>query len=412
MRLLVVSLSLPFPPTDGGKIRVLNLLRQAAGSFDITLVALETEVTDREAVADLSSDSLRVVLVPQNPVRVPSLTARSVLRAMTARTPLTAAKYDLPELRAAVVSELAGSTYDVVHLEMIHCAHLLPLVRQMSRAAVVLSTQNVDSDVWRRAADHQPTAWRRWAFRWQANVFRAAEERIGSAVNGISVASSRDAELFGKLVASTPIETIDNGVDLDGYTPDSSQEEAATCIYTGSYDWLPNADAVAYFCQAVWSRIRTGLPESRFLAVGKEPTDAMRAFDGIDGIEIVGRVPEIHPYLRRGTVYVVPLRIGGGSRLKILEAMGMGKAIVSTSIGCEGLDVVPGRDLVVADSPYEFAEQVIRLIRDHDARRALGIAARARVEQRYGWVAIGARMNAFYERVAGAALHQPVPGSR
>jgi len=401
MKLLILAPSLPLPPTDGGKIRVLNLLRRAATEFDVTVLALQTEATDDDAADELRDEGITTILVPRSPARVPPLTPQAMARAVTRGVPLAAAKYFLPAYRRALAELLEATPFDLVHFEMVHMAQYLPTVRRFTNAPVLLSTQNVDSDVWRRATDHQPTWLRRKAFGWQANVFERTERREGPKFDGITAASDRDAEMYRTLVPGVPVEAVDNGVDLAGYTPRPDDEEPATFVYTGSYDWLPNADAVAYFCREVWGRIREALPDARFFAVGKAPTDEMQSYHGRDGVTVTGRVPEVHPFIARASVYVVPLRIGGGTRLKILEAMGMGKAIVSSSIGCEALDVEPGRDLCVADDPEAFAERAIGLATDVEQRRELSAAGRRRVEERYGWEAIGARMNAFYRRLVG-----------
>lgn len=400
MRVLLLSPTLPYPPTDGGRIRVLNLLRQSLRAFEVTLLALETESTDAESLPILRREGVDARLVSYTfPPTSPKLSPRAVLRALSQGFPLTVSRYVLSSYQHALEALLKSESFDLVHMEMIHLAPYLGVIRRLSRAPVLLSTQNVDSDLWRRAAPYQPSALRGFLFDWQASVFRKMEKRIGSQVDGITVASERDATLFREVVHDVPVEVVDNGVDLSAYRPHLDAEEPQTCVFTASYDWLPNADAVVYFCSEIWHRIRRRLPNAQFFAVGKEPSPAMRTWHRQDGIAVTGRVPAIQPYLERASVYVVPLRIGGGTRLKILEAMACGKAIVSTPIGCEGLEVIPGRDLLVAETPDAFADAVVSLMEDEGRRRELGAHARRRVEERYSWDAIGSRMNAFYDRL-------------
>lgn len=401
MKLLILAPSLPLPPTDGGKIRVLNLTRRAATEFDVTMLALQTEVSDEESAAALRDEGVTTILVPRSPARVPRLTPTAIARAVTRDIPLAASKYYLRAYRRALVELLQATPFDLIHFEMVHMAQYLPTVRRFTNAPALLSTQNVDSDVWRRAAEHQPTRLKRAAFGWQASVFERTERREGPKFDGVTAASDRDAEMYRALIPGAAVESVDNGVDLSGYTPRPEDEQPATFVYTGSYDWLPNADAVAYFCREVWGRIREALPDAEFFAVGKAPTEEMLSFHGRNGITVTGRVPEVHPFIARAAVYVVPLRIGGGTRLKILEAMGMGKAIVSSSIGSEALDVKAGRDLLIADDAEEFATTAVALANDANRRRELGAAGRKRVEERYGWDAIGARMNRFYRTLIG-----------
>jgi sugar transferase (PEP-CTERM/EpsH1 system associated) len=399
MRVLFLLPSLPLPPTDGGKIRVLNLLLQTAKAHAASVIALETEPTDGDEVHTLRRQGIAATLVRGRSPKVPSLTLSSLGRAVVGGLPLSAAKYQMSAFRRAVAAEMAQGPYDLVHIEMMHLGPYLADVRRWTVAPVLLSTQNVDSDVWRRAAPYQPTPWRRWLFRWQAEVFERTERRLGPRFDGVTAASERDAAQYRNMLPGVPVEVVDNGVDLAAYVTTPDAEDPDTFVYTGSYDWLPNADAVIYFCAHIWPLVRKTLPDARFYAVGKEPTRGMLAYHGRDGVTVTGRVADVRPYIARASVYVVPLRIGGGSRLKILEAMAMGKCVLTTTIGMEGLDVEAGRDLCVSDAPEDFADAAATLAGDPERRKMYGAAARRRVEERYGWERIGARMNAFYERL-------------
>ena len=167
-------------------------------------------------------------------------------------------------------------------------------------------------------------------------------------------------------------------------------------------DWLPNEDAMLYFAREVLPHIRRDEPDTTLSIVGRAPTPAVRRLASEPGIEVTGRVEDVRPHIADAAVYVVPLRIGGGTRLKIFEAMAMGKAVVSTTIGAEGLPVTAGQDIVIADEPEPFAHAVVQLIRDEDARRRLATAARRLVVDHYDWSAVAQDFERALERLAAS----------
>ncbi|MBI3287335.1 MAG: glycosyltransferase, partial [Chloroflexi bacterium] len=167
-------------------------------------------------------------------------------------------------------------------------------------------------------------------------------------------------------------------------------------VFTGKMDFRPNVDGVLWFFERVWPRVREQLPEARFVVVGRNPSPRLRALRVDPRAVVTGTVPDVRPYLRQAQLYVVPLRMGGGTRLKVLEAMAMGKPIVSTSLGCEGIDLIPGRELIVADRAEDFSQWVIDLWQDEWRRRELARRARQLVEERYDWRGIAPRLEAAY----------------
>jgi glycosyltransferase involved in cell wall biosynthesis len=187
---------------------------------------------------------------------------------------------------------------------------------------------------------------------------------------------------------------VPNGVDMDYYTapvsPLGAKEGpgASDLVFTAKMDFRPNVDAVLWFAQEVLPLIRRESPETRFWVVGKDPHPRLAVLAGDPGIRLTGWVDDVRPYIAAAAVYLVPLRIGGGTRLKVLEAMAMGKAIVSTTLGCEGFDLVPGQELAIADTPAAFASTVLTLLRDPEHRARLGDAARRFAGARYDWRSI------------------------
>jgi len=208
-------------------------------------------------------------------------------------------------------------------------------------------------------------------------------------------------------------DVIPNGVDTTLYQPNHEVEEEATLIYTGSMDWFPNEDAAIYFIDDILPTIQEKRPNLKFYVVGQLPSERLKRYGNRPGVMITGRVDDVKPYIARATVYVVPLRIGGGTRLKILEALAMRKAVVSTSVGAEGLNLSAGDEVTIADESSTFADGVLQLMENGCMRRGLGDNGRRRVETEYDWRRIGEKLQRLYEAVVAGdsgitgTIHNP-----
>jgi glycosyltransferase involved in cell wall biosynthesis len=214
----------------------------------------------------------------------------------------------------------------------------------------------------------------------------------------VVVVSHADGRALEDLVPGLESAVVPNGVDTTYYSPaDGEHETDTTLIFTGKMDFRPNVDAVLWFGQEVLPLIRKEIPGVRFNVVGRNPHPRLRHLGEESYITLTGYVDDIRPYIAQAGVYVVPLRVGGGTRLKVLEAMSMRKAVVSTSLGCEGIEVTHDQDLVIADEPRVFAKSVVELIEDRKRRRDLGLAARQLVESEHDWRQIAPLLEQVYE---------------
>jgi glycosyltransferase involved in cell wall biosynthesis len=189
-------------------------------------------------------------------------------------------------------------------------------------------------------------------------------------------------------------------VDAAYFHPNGTAEKPARLVFTGSMDWYPNEDAIIHFMEAILPRLRRRIPGLTIAVVGRNPSERLKALGAAKGVQITGTVDDVRPYVAEAAVYVVPLRIGGGTRLKIFEALAMGKAVVSTSVGAEGLPMTPGQHFLQADSPEDFAKAVLALLEDVPRRRAIGEAGRRLVEARYSWAQVGREFERLCEEVA------------
>ncbi len=391
MKILFLSPTVPFPLTDGGRIRVFNLLKQIAAKSEVTLLALETQPTDAEGVTELQQLGIQVHLVPNAPT-LPRVSLGTLANAFRKRQPITVARYDLLAYRQKFRELVASGDFDLVHYEMFHTAQFHTEVDLPS----VLSQQNVDSAIWRRLCDETANPFYKFAYWTQQLAFQRYERVLSPKFDAVTCTSDIDAAVFQRHCAEDNIEIIPNGVDITHYQPDFTSEAPAHLIYIGSMDWYPNEDAVAFFADEVLPNIQGKVPDVQFSIVGGNPSARVQKLAEREGVVVTGRVPEIKPYFAEATVFVVPLRIGSGTRLKILEALAMGKAIVSTSVGAEGLALKDGEEIFIADEPTAFADAVTRLLTDVSLRHSIGENGRARVEQDYDWRSIGEKLHTLY----------------
>ena len=389
MKILWLNAGLLLPLDKGGKLRTWHVMRHLAKRHDITYVSFEDgteKPADRAGMMEVCS---RLETVPRTDVgkgtwRFYADAARYTIDPI----PYAVAKYRSSAYRNKVASLLASERFDLVV-----CDFLPPVVNLPDTLPCpsIVFTHNVEAEIWRRHAEQaaNPVSKRLLTQQWKRMLrFEASALSRFDLVLAVSDADARTfAELYPDSLAA-PAHVVQTGVDTDYFMPVATTAERTHMVFTGSMDWLPNEDGMTFFCREILPKIRVAEPEATLSIIGRAPTPAVRRLAEIPGVEVTGRVDDVRPHIARGSVYIVPLRIGGGTRLKIFEAMSMAKAVVSTTIGAEGLPVTAGRDLEIADEPARFAQAVVRLMRDAVARRAIEAAARQLVVDKYDWSAV------------------------
>jgi glycosyltransferase involved in cell wall biosynthesis len=392
LRVLVLDEEFPFPPNAGKRIRSWNLLRRLAQRHALEFMCFGPVNEDARAVAQSVGIRLHVIEQPINKTGF-GLYFDLFLN-LFSRYPYSVSKHYTSRFRQALAALLAGGRFDLVHCEWSPYVRYLPLVNGLPTS---VSAHNVESQIWQRRAEHDPHSWGKAFFALQAKKMERFERRALRSVAAITAVSDLDAETFSKWGLAN-VTVVDNGVDIDAIRPtDSREEHPADLLFIASLDWFPNQDALWYFLDEIFPLIRKSDATIGVRVVGRRlPSEQATRLGRYAGVEFVGEVPDVRTEYARSSIVLVPLRIGGGSRLKILEALATGKTVVSTSIGAEGLAVENGRELVIADAPAEFAEQVLALLRDPDRRRQLGANGRRLVETRYSWDSLVDRMDAVW----------------
>lgn len=378
LRLAFISPVFLFPADAGGKIRTGNILRglKESGQFDITLLSPATPAQQREWQGELDRLCHRFTgWAPAAPrprwQRAPDLLSSLPINVVNDRTPAAA---------TAVERALAGQAFDVVVFDFVHAAVLRP--REV-RGATVCFTHNVEAEIFERHAKTASSSALRWLWRSQAAKMRRFEREALAGFTRVVTVSERDAKMFERNDGLKTARAIPTGVDLDFFSWQAPASGAPVVVFTGSMDWEANVDGIRFYIEEVWPRVRTQVPNAQLRVVGKNPPASL-VQRNVPGVSFTGFVDDVRDHARDAQAFVIPLRVGGGTRIKAFEAMAMGLPVVSTSIGIEGLDVDHGTHFLRADGAEALADATLRLLADDTLRLKLSRAARSLVEDRFG----------------------------
>jgi len=382
MRLIWVKVGGLWPVNTGGRIRSFHMLRELSRRHEATLVTTHAPSDDPHALT-AALPCCEVVSVPWAPAKRGSARfALALARSWLSPLPVDLYKSRVPALGREVERRLAGRGVDLVIADFLLAA---PNVARAAARPTVLFAHNVEHVIWQRMREVERRAWRRALLALESRKMRRYEARACARAQLTIAVSDADRRLLAAAAPDARVRAVPTGVDVDYFAPDGLPEIPGRLVFTGSMDWYPNEDGIAHFIEAVLPRVRREVPDATLTVVGRNPSAHLREIAAAAGVHVTGLVDDVRPHMAEAAVYVVPLRIGGGTRLKIFEALSMAKAVVSTAVGAEGLPLAPGRHFLQADDPAAFAAAVTSLLRDADRRRAIGAAGRRLVEERYSW---------------------------
>lgn len=400
-RLAFVSPVFLFPNDAGGKIRTTNILRGLkGGAFDVTLLAPVRADQEQRWADRLAEVCDRFVGWPAPAARPRWRRALDLLDPL----PVNVVADRTAVARGAVRQFLSSTPCDVVVFDFVHAAVLRPAKLD---TATVCFTHNVEAEIFARHVAQAGNPAMRAVWRSQYHKMSRYEREVLHGFTRVVAVSERDAAQFRKLYALEGVDSIPTGVDLDFFAwqepVDPSPLQPPNVVFTGSMDWAANVDGVRFFLEEVWPQVLAEVPQARFTVVGRNPPEALvQQAQRMANVRFTGFVDDVRPHAHDAQAFVIPLRVGGGTRIKAFEAMAMGCPVVSTSIGIEGLDVRDGEHFLCRDAPADIAQAVVALLRDSVLRRGLSRRARECVEQRFGHrVAAQA-----FERICLAALAQ------
>lgn len=397
MKIFWIKAGSLFPLDTGGKIRTWNILRELGRRNKTTILTFYPSY-QQESQDPTECQLSGLISMPVPMPEKYSLRYRlDYLRRLPSPVPYVVGQYGFSRVRERVQRLLQKERFDVAV-----CDFLFPCLNFPDRLPCpkVLFAHNVETVIWERhfRVTRNPL-WKSVAGLeyWKMQRFESARCRTFDHI--ISV-SEVDRQWFSEFMPASRISALPTGVDLDYFRPQAVQEDRRKLVFTGSMDWLANEDAILFFAKRILPLILRAVPGVTLTVAGRNPTEKLRLLAQCNPhVQLTGTVPDVRPFIAEAAVYVLPLQVGGGTRLKIFEAMAMGKAIVSTQIGAEGLPVVPGKHLLIENDPQDFAAAVVKLLDQISLRRQLGEAARSLVESRYGWPEVGRIFHSVLESV-------------
>lgn len=407
MKILWVKHGKLLPVDAGGKIRSYNILKYLASRHDVTLISPYSGQPDTAYEHELRKHFVNAIPVCTNvPEDSDSILAQAwhYFARLGLPAPYAVSKFTSSKVRAILKEKFRGQQFDVAVCDFLAVSRNFP---SQLTIPTVLFQHNVETFLWRRQAQCEHQWLKKLLFTMEAVKTKRYETATIMKFQNVIAVSETDRRLMAS-AASVAITVVPTGVDLQQFRATSPvKPRGHEVIFTGSMDWEANVDAMQYFCNKIWPRVLSAVPDAKFLIVGRNPHSSVKKL-ACDSVEVTGTVPSVIEYLKSAAVVVVPLRIGGGTRLKIFESMAMGKAIVSTAIGAEGLEIHDQQDIVLADDPPVFADWVVRLLRDEGLRERIGIAASQTASQ-YDWSVIAPRFESVLARVAGLRQARQAP---
>jgi polysaccharide biosynthesis protein PslH len=395
-KVLVIDEWLPYPLDCGKKIRTFNLMKNLAASFDITLMCY------------MDPGEVYVHKVEQNGIKVIGIEDRRLEKwtlpfyarvgvNLFESVPFSTVYHVQHEFVASIQEYIINEDPDVIHCEW---TNLSPLLEGCDFRKVVIASHNIESDIWFRLSEQTKNPFKKLIAYNQAKKIEKLERFWYPRVACCTAVSKNDCATIKSYGGCSCV--VENGVDVGYYTQSATAVEDNHIVFTASYDTFSNQDAAHYFIDEHWQVIKRKIPDVKLVFVGKCPTAKMSQAAANDPLIILtGWVDDVRPYIAKAKVCVVPLRIGGGSRLKIFEAMAMKKAIVSTTIGAEGIDVADGRHILLRDKPQDFSDAVVQCFLDTNLRKNLAKNAFDFVKNKYDWIVLAEVQKKIWLRLCG-----------
>jgi polysaccharide biosynthesis protein PslH len=393
MRILFLSPRQSYPPVTGAKLREFHLARALGRRAELTYAFFRepslAEPTERELPF-----CRQIVSVPKPPLYTPT----GIVRGMVGRWPLPVVNYTSTAMKNALSKLLAENEFDVVHLDSIHMAGYEEMLRAaLPRTRIAYNWHNIESELMARYGVNE-SSWPKKAYAAiTARRLESAEARILRSAYGHVVCSEREQR---QLLAKAPdarIEVVGNGVDVSAFRQVELGAVRDSIVFVGSMGYHANVEAAVWFAREIWPGIRQRFPQWKLKLVGSDPAPAVVALRDESGVEVTGTVPDVRPYYEQALAALVPLHTGGGTRLKILEAMAAGVPVISTAIGAEGLSISPGKDIVIVENEQDWLTALASIADLGDRWKSLSAEGRSLVESRYDWAALGETLYRIYE---------------
>lgn len=404
MNILWLSHNVPYPPVSGALQRNYNLLKRVAARHNVYLLAFnqkallsdEKEIQEAQQVLEKLCSHVEIVSIPSDSSRF--CWYKLVLASFFSKDPYAINWLKSQEMHSRIKHALGELKFDLVHYDTIG---LVEYFNDVGCIAKVLNHHNVESVMMKRRASKETNILKQLYFYAEAVKLKSAEKEFCAQAKVNLVVSNPDAAELREICPQANVALCENGCDTDYLQPSETElPEPGHLLFIGNLKWYPNRDAIVYFIKEVWPELVKECPLVKLTVVGAHPPEELVRLASRDArLQVTGFVEDMRPYFRRADIVICPIRDGGGTRLKILDAMAMGKPIVTTSIGCEGIDVVPGRDVFIAETARDFIAHIKSLMANPSMKAEVSSSVRKIAERKYSWDVIGNRLLTIYSEV-------------
>lgn len=403
MKVLWISQNIPYPPKTGALQRNYNLLREASRYAQVYLVAiLQKDVLpgsyDMESARrELGKLCEELKIVELKVETSPALFYYLAAKSLFTKTPLSVNWADSENLRTTIRELVRESDFDIVHFDTISVASFKD---EIDSSSTILNHHNIESHLLDRRTEYENNFLKRLYYSLEASKLEKYEKEVCGDFDINFTVSKLDGERLLEIAPGARYDVIANGVDVEYFDVDRTEVVPKSVIMVSGMNWFPNRDAVLYMCDHIWPLLKEAVPESTWTIVGASPPSRIKELAAKDDkVVVTGFVDDVRPYMKRAETYLCPMRDGGGTRLKILDALSMGMPIVGTTMAFEGIDIEPERHALVADTPEQFVEQILRIQTDDLLRSEIGKEARRFAEEKYSWTVIGKKLANIYEEL-------------
>lgn len=392
MKILQLTPRNPYPPDDGGKIGIFGITKYLSlRGHDITLLSIVSNQND-----DISG--LRKYCKVETVTMNTTNNYIDMFFNLFSSVPYTVSKYHRKPFLEKLNKFLQETQFDIVHVDHLHMAYYGKFVKERFGIPVVLREHNVESTIWERYYREVANPFVKLYTRLQFEKVYRYESRIVEDFDQCFMITKQDKKRIERMNPKVKASVIPAGVDTSFFYPMDLPIEPCSVVSVASMDWPPNIKGILWFITKIWPLVKQKIPQAKIYIVGKNPSPEVKELAAKD-IIVTGFVDDVRQYMAKAAVFIVPLKAGGGMRIKILNALSMGKAVVSTSIGCEGIDVENGKNIYVADTENEFAQRIMELLEDSNKRDKLGEAGLLLVREKYQWERVAEQIENEYERI-------------
>jgi sugar transferase (PEP-CTERM/EpsH1 system associated) len=397
MKILILDEEFPYPLNTGKRIRSFNLTKRIAAGHEVYYLAYGKP--DSAELKEFEKNNIKPIVVPhQIPKKSGILFYFRLLKNLFSEYPYIVTSHYSDIFQRTFEKAISQIGPDLIICEWSPYSIFIKNITQIKKMVVA---HNIESRIWQRYYENETQFLKKWYIKKQWEKVERFERTAFEWADGATAVSSIEASEIQAMNPKMHVQVVDNGVDLEYFKPSLSKTESKELIFVGSMNWRPNQDAIQYFVHDIFPLVKKKDPNISATFVGQNPPPHIEKLNQISGIKIIGRVEDIRPYVHKAGVYIVPLRIGGGTRLKILEAFAMGKTVISTPVGAEGLDISDGKNILIAETPENFAEKILLPINDKHLNTQLGLAGRKLVEEQYGWDILAGKLDRFLLQLIG-----------